>query len=47
MKGTIPKHGFYRVQKMSSFFSMIAKSLSLVAREALRWAARAAAKPST
>ncbi len=23
MKGTIPKHGFYRVQKMSSFFSMI------------------------
>ena len=34
------------VQRMSSFFSTWAKSLSLVAREALRWAARAAAKQS-
>jgi len=35
------------VQIISSFFSTWAKSLSLVAREALRWRARAAAKPST
>src|SRR6266850_8065140 len=32
------------VQRRSSFFSTLAKSLSLVAREALRWKARAAAK---
>src|SRR5882672_6835218 len=38
--------GRYTVQKMSSFFSTWAKSLSLVAREALRWEARAAAKQS-
>jgi hypothetical protein len=36
----------YMIQRMSSFFSMWAKSLSLVAREALRSAARAAAKQS-
>ncbi len=36
----------YVVQRMSNFFSTWAKSLSLVAREALRWAARAAAKQS-
>jgi hypothetical protein len=34
------------VHRMSSFFSTWAKSLSLVAREALRLAARAAAKQS-
>jgi len=37
----------YRVQRISSFFSTWAKSRSLVAREALRATARAAAKPST
>jgi hypothetical protein len=37
----------YRVQRISSFFSTCAKSRSLVAREALRATARAAAKPST
>jgi hypothetical protein len=39
--------GNYVVQRMASFFETIAKSRSLVAREALRWRARAAAKPST
>jgi hypothetical protein len=34
------------VQRISIFFSTVAKSWSLVAREALRWAARAAAKQS-
>src|SRR5207245_1731194 len=37
----------YRVQRRSSFFSKWAKSRSLVAREALRWRAREAAKQST
>jgi hypothetical protein len=36
--------GVYRVQRMSSFFSTWAKSLSLVARGALRAAARAEGK---
>jgi hypothetical protein len=42
-----PEGRRYVVQRISSFFSTLEKSLSLVAREALRWEARAAAKAST